>query len=124
MKWFSPATDPLLYRCPCSRRECDAPLPTDDLLQALDAMREAYGHPIRVTSGPRCALWNLRRGGEPDSEHLTGEGADLACTTSEERYAMDGAARAAGITRLGPYRDGHFHVGVSTTKPQRVMWLK
>lgn len=43
----------------------------------LDPLREAYGHPIRVTSGYRCRELNSAVGGVSNSQHLTGEAADI-----------------------------------------------
>lgn len=44
----------------------------------LDPLREAYGQPIRVNSGYRCAKHNLAVGGAANSQHLRGEAADIA----------------------------------------------
>lgn len=43
----------------------------------LDPLREAYGKPIIVTSGYRCAKLNKAVGGVKNSQHLTGEAADI-----------------------------------------------
>lgn len=43
----------------------------------LDPLREAYGHPIRVTSGYRCSELNSAVGGVSNSQHLIGEAADI-----------------------------------------------
>lgn len=43
----------------------------------LDPLREAWGKPIRVTSGYRCAELNRAVGGSLKSQHLTGEAVDL-----------------------------------------------
>lgn len=43
----------------------------------LDPLREAYGKPIIVTSGYRCKSLNTLVGGAKNSQHLTGEAADI-----------------------------------------------
>src|SRR3972149_10834382 len=98
---FSPAIDPRLFACGGGRPEGAPPPPSTLLPAMLEVMRRAYGAPLRVTSGPRCAAWNAHEGGKPDSEHLTGEAADLACHTSGEWWAMVEALRAAGFLRYG-----------------------
>ena len=45
--------------------------------QVLDPLREAYGKPIRVTSGYRCPKLNTLVGGSPNSQHMKGEAADI-----------------------------------------------
>lgn len=48
----------------------------------LDPLREAWGKPITVTSGYRCAALNKAVSGVPTSMHLTGHAADI--TTGNE----------------------------------------
>lgn len=43
----------------------------------LDPLREAYGRPIVVSSGYRCAKLNRAVGGVARSQHLSGQAADL-----------------------------------------------
>ena len=43
----------------------------------LDPLREAYGKPIIVGSGFRCAKLNKAVGGATSSQHMTGEAADI-----------------------------------------------
>ena len=45
--------------------------------QVLDPLREAYGKPIRVTSGYRCPQLNRLVGGSPNSQHMRGEAAEI-----------------------------------------------
>ncbi|MDH6304499.1 uncharacterized protein YcbK (DUF882 family) [Parabacteroides sp. PF5-5] len=42
----------------------------------LQPLRLAYGKPIRITSGYRCAQLNKRVGGVPSSQHVKGQAAD------------------------------------------------
>ena len=59
-----------------------APKEAEENLKALvedvlDPLREAYGRPIRVTSGYRCPQLNRLIGGSPNSQHMRGEAADI-----------------------------------------------
>lgn len=49
----------------------------DLVINVLDPLREAYGKPIRVTSGYRCARLNKVVGGVENSQHTKGQAADL-----------------------------------------------
>jgi hypothetical protein len=58
----------------------------------LDPLREAYGKPIIVTSGYRCARLNKVVGGAPSSQHVKGEAADIRSvqdTPEENRKLYD-----------------------------------
>ncbi|MDE6296551.1 MAG: peptidase M15 [Muribaculaceae bacterium] len=43
----------------------------------LDPLRDAWGAPLRVNSGYRCAELNRAVGGVKNSQHLFGEAADI-----------------------------------------------
>lgn len=43
----------------------------------LDPLREAWGKPITVNSGYRCAALNRAVGGSKTSQHMTGQAADI-----------------------------------------------
>ena len=47
------------------------------VVNVLDPLREAYGKPIRVSSGYRCPRLNALVGGSPTSDHMTGCAADI-----------------------------------------------
>lgn len=106
---------PSEFACRCGRAECDAPTDCHRLLRYyLERTREMYGQPLTVTSGNRCAAWNLHEGGEKGSEHVAPDGclgADVQCETSSERFRLLEALRHAGVTRIGIYPK-HVHVGV------------
>lgn len=60
----------------------NTPLPSiiphlNELMEFLDALREAWGSPIKVTSGYRCSKLNSAVKGAPTSAHLVGYAADL-----------------------------------------------
>ena len=45
--------------------------------QVLEPLRQHAGQPIIISSGYRCPRLNTLVGGVPNSQHLTGEAADL-----------------------------------------------
>ena len=71
MKHFS--TDE--FKCKCSK-QCEIGMDAV-LLEALEALREAYGAPITVTSGYRCPAHNATVGGHPRSAHMAGLAVDV-----------------------------------------------
>jgi len=60
----------------------------------LDAVRELIDMPLRISSGYRCPELNALDGGMPNSQHLTGEAADIYCALSpDELYSRIKASR-------------------------------
>lgn len=49
----------------------------------LDPLREAWGGPISVSSGYRCAALNRAVGGVNNSQHLYGQAADISAGSRE-----------------------------------------
>jgi len=45
--------------------------------KVLQPLRDAWGKPLAINSGYRCPEVNRAVGGEPDSQHLLGEAADV-----------------------------------------------
>ncbi len=62
----------LACRCGCGM------LPTQELLDALEAIRLIYGRPIHIASGARCEAHNQAVGGAAKSAHITGQAVDLS----------------------------------------------
>ncbi len=84
------------------------------LLVCLEALRDAVGKPIRVTSGYRSVPTNARVGGAGYSYHLRGMAADLVWEGIDLGAAVK-MARAAGFTGIGIDRHPdnlHLHVDV------------
>lgn len=50
----------------------------------LQPLRDLYGRPVAVTSGYRCPELNEWVGGVPNSQHVKGEAADVACESPGE----------------------------------------
>lgn len=94
MKWF---TIDELCRSETAQRKGINNTPTDNVRKnltalvgnVLDPLREWYGKPIRVNSGYRCPALNKAVGGVANSQHLTGQAADIDTGgTAENRKLM------------------------------------
>jgi len=107
------------FACKCG---CGAAHVSPVLVELLDQARAAAGFPFFVTSGVRCAAHNAKAGGKPDSAHLYGYAADIACTLSGPRRRIVRGMLSAGAPRIGVHR-AFVHVDVDPTKPQDLMWL-
>lgn len=57
-------------------------------VRLLQPIRDAYGKPMRVSSGYRCLRLNRVIGGAPKSQHLTGEAADLDMGSREANQQL------------------------------------
>ncbi len=56
--------------------------------QVLDPLRDAWGAPINVNSGYRCAELNRMVGGSPGSQHMRGEAADITAGTRDKNRRL------------------------------------
>ena len=65
----------------------------------LDPLREAYGKPIRITSGYRCPRLNEAVKGSPTSDHMQGLAADIVGTlaTREENRKLFYLIQSLGL---------------------------
>jgi uncharacterized protein YcbK (DUF882 family) len=107
----------LACRCGCGFDDVDP-----ELIRMLEEMRGHFGGPITINSGCRCLRHNMMVGGNPQSEHLDGQAADLAIGSSNARFRMVEAARQTGFRRLGIAKT-FIHVDTDLHKPQDVIWL-
>lgn len=110
------------FKCRCG--QCDGgPLPSPLLLSRLDRWRDGYGAALLVSSGSRCAAYNAKVGGKPDSAHLTGEAADIIVPYSSQRFKLLDLALAGDLFNRIGVGSNFLHVDVSTTLPQHVCWV-
>lgn len=65
------------FRCPCGKCNGYPVEPDMKMVKLMDKIRTAYGKPITITSGVRCAAHNKEVGGISNSEHLKGKAADF-----------------------------------------------
>lgn len=75
--------------------------PKPELISRLQALRDAWGKPLTVTSGARCQKHNAAVGGAPASKHVEGLAADIAVTNGSDRYKLIRLAYHLGFTGLG-----------------------
>ena len=104
-------------RCGCGYDDVDP-----FLVNKLEKIREYTGKPMTINSGCRCLRHNTMVGGNPQSEHMDGQAADIAIGSSFARNNMVIAALDAGIRRIGIAKT-FVHVDIDIEKPQDVMWL-
>jgi len=91
----------IICRCGCRRGYMHV-----DLLRAWEAMRKAWGQPLRVTSGFRCAEHNRRIGGSPKSMHLVGKALDIRLRHKDDlRWVVRAAIVASTFTCVIRYPD-------------------
>lgn len=63
----------------------------------LDPLRAAWGGPITVTSGYRCAALNNAVGGVANSQHLLGEAADITVGSRNDNRRLFALAQSLGL---------------------------
>lgn len=108
---------PWACKCGCGYDEID-PM----LVVALNAARHKAGVPFVINSACRCPDYNMVQGGAYTSDHLTGQGVDIATPTSQMRFRIIKALIKTGFTRIGV--GGTFvHAGMRTDNPQKVIWV-
>ena len=86
------------FQCPC----CHTVMLHPKLAASLQKLREAWGRPLTVTSGYRCARHNAEVGGVPNSRHMRGLAADAAVPRAEQEKFRE-LARAAGFSKIPAY---------------------
>ena len=85
----------------------------ENLLSMLDDLREAYGHPIKLTSTYRSPDHPIEAKKTKPGEHAYGAAVDIACVGGEATYKLVKAAIDVGFTRIGISRKNNFvHVGI------------
>lgn len=66
------------FACKC----CGKNITSQKVIDMCQAIRDAIGYPIRVSSGTRCEKHNAEVGGEKNSNHVKGLAADLVCAST------------------------------------------
>lgn len=97
------------FQCPC----CHAVMLHPKLAASLQKLREAWGKPLIVTSGYRCARRNAEVGGVARSRHMHGLAADVAVPRAEQEE-FHALAREAGFYKILLYPARNFvHLEIS-----------
>lgn len=91
-------------------------------LWKLQQVRTEAMFPFTITSGSRCPKHNKDEGGKSNSDHLTGQGADIEVKTSQQRFRLIEKAIDCGIKRIGVGKT-FVHLGDNPNNPQLVMWV-
>lgn len=80
--------------CPC----CHVATMDTAFMDKLEKLRVAYGNPITINSGFRCAKHNRDVGGAPASYHMQGKAVDIKVNTKKQRYDLVKLALQLGFT--------------------------
>jgi len=94
------------------------------LLEMLDALRENYGYPIKLTSTYRSPDHPIEAKKAKPGEHAHGAAVDIACIGGEATFKLVKAAIETGFTRVGISRKNNFvHVGIGYPgAPETTIW--
>merc|ERR1712016_206525 len=92
-----------------------------DLILILESVREQLGKPVVITSGYRTEAHNEQIGGKPNSSHLKGLAADIACKDSKYRFELVRELMEHGIDRIG-IGDTFIHIDIDDDKSPDVIW--
>ena len=106
------------FVCPCCGR-CEM---DKELIWKLDLLRELVDAPLIITSGFRCERHNKAVGGAPNSAHLRGKAADIACPDNLLRYKILKHAFYIGFPRIGIGKD-YIHLDVDRSLPHPRVWV-
>jgi uncharacterized protein YcbK (DUF882 family) len=77
--------------------------------------------PFVITSGFRTLAQNQACGGAPNSTHLLGEAADIACSDQNRWQILQGALKA-GFVRIEVCTK-HIHLDIGTLPTYSQNWL-
>ena len=94
-------------------------VPTPEFMQWIEGLRKAFGSPMLITSGARCAKHNEDVGGAPDSMHVKGLAADVR-VAGAAAFKLIGLAhlwgvKGLGVKQHGPTRFVHLDIGPRET---------
>lgn len=100
------------YRCDCAG-SCDGfpAEPQPELVSRVEALRQAVGAPVIITSGVRCEERNAEVGGVAWSFHKRGAAADLY-SPGVPVGTLAALAKDCGLNILPYYSSGYVHVEI------------
>jgi len=86
------------FACKCG---CGYDTPEPELVRMLQATRDLYGKPIKITSA-----------------HIYGKAVDIATPTGADRYMLIKALLASGFDRIGiNFKSRFIHADIDDSKP-------
>lgn len=106
------------FRCQCKGKYCNGfPVePQEKMVRTVDEIRRRLGVPVTIVesggSGVRCPIHNANVGGVSNSNHLTGNAADLHSSKSPQEMARVAVEVMGNTGEIGIYSWG-IHVGVN-----------
>lgn len=106
------------FRCQCKGKYCNGfPVePQEKLVRTVDEIRRRLGVPVTIVesggSGVRCEIHNRNVGGVENSDHKTGNAADLHSGKSPEEMARVAEEVMGKTGQIGIYSWG-IHVGIN-----------
>jgi len=89
------------FSCRCRRPECDAKPVTPEALAAIESLRSDWDRAMSPTSVQRCAYWNEKQGGAPESRHLVCDAFDFWFDNEDLRDAFVELAAKHGFNGIG-----------------------
>ena len=100
------------YRCDCAGYCGGFPAePQPELVERVEALRQAVGAPVIITSGVRCERRNEEVGGVAWSFHKRGAAADLY-SPGVPVGTLAAQAKDCGLNILPYYSSGYVHVEI------------
>ena len=106
------------FACKCGKYCNGYPVEIDvNMVKIADEIRSRIGKPIQINSGIRCKTHNANVGGVSNSQHLSGNAADLGCPSGCTPSQMASIAEEImGDTGgIGTYSWG-IHIDTRSTK--------
>ena len=106
------------FRCQCGGKYCNGfpAEPQEKMVRTVNEIRRRLGVPVQIVdaggSGVRCPRHNADVGGVANSNHLTGNAADLHSEKSPEEMARVAEEVMGNTGEIGIYSWG-IHIGVN-----------
>lgn len=104
------------FRCKCNEKSCRSVLVNPKLLRAYEKFRRAVGKPLKINSGFRCFVHNMREHGAILSRHTAGDAIDISYTNFKDLFTPEEVIKMlkeAGFTYILHYiEEDFFHADV------------
>lgn len=124
MSWSSPYFSEKEMACQCG---CGESPMDQDFMDKLTALREAYGKPMRITSGYRCPAHPIESKKSKPGAHSSAKACDIGVDRAEAHEIMR-LAFEMGFKRIGVQQKGggrFIHLDTATEEdgfPEPTVW--